>query len=77
MPIATTRRRRAAQAVELLETRTLFATTPNDPLFPLQTWLNTISAPQAWDITTGSSRVVVNVNDSGIDYTHPDLYKNV
>lgn len=64
-------------ALELLEPRRLFAVAPNDPLFPLQTWLPQISAPQAWEITTGSSQVVVNVNDSGIDYTHPDLYKNI
>src|SRR5688572_24330111 len=64
-------------AVEQLEARRLFAVTPNDPLFPQQTWFNQTSLPQAWDITTGSSAVVVNINDSGIDYAHPDLYKNI
>ena len=62
---------------EPLEARALFAVTPVDPLYPLQTWLPTISAPQAWDLTTGSSRVVVHINDSGVDYTHPDLYQNI
>jgi serine protease len=65
------------EPLELLESRTLFAVTPNDPLFPLQWWSEQVSAPQAWEVTTGSSRVVVHVNDSGIDYTHPDLYKNI
>jgi subtilisin family serine protease len=64
-------------SIEPLECRTLFAVTPNDPLFPQQWWMQKVSAPQAWEITTGSSKVVVNVNDSGIDYTHPDLYLNV
>lgn len=61
---------------------------PNDPLFPaMWSLLNTgqnggtagadIKATQAWNITTGSSNVVVAVIDSGVDYTHPDLAANI
>ncbi|GAC1339952.1 MAG: hypothetical protein NVSMB14_05970 [Isosphaeraceae bacterium] len=56
--------------------------TPNDPLFPNQYALGPtssfgINAQQAWNVTTGSNTVVIANTDSGIDYTHPDLYLNI
>ncbi len=62
--------------------------TPNDPSFGSLWGLNNtgqsggsvhadIRAPQAWNITTGSSDVVVALLDTGIDYTHPDLAANM
>lgn len=58
------------------------AAIPNDPSFGSQWGLNQtndvdVDAPQAWDVTAGKTSTVVAVTDTGIDYTHPDLYLNV
>lgn len=52
--------------------------TPNDPQFSSSGMygLTKISAPQAWDLTTGSSSVVVADIDTGMRYTHQDLAPN-
>lgn len=46
---------------------------PNDRLYPRQWHYPLINLPAAWDITTGSSDVVVAVIDTGIISNHPDL----
>jgi subtilisin family serine protease len=61
---------------------------PNDPFFSRLWGLNNtgqpvsgltgtpdadIDAPEAWNVTTGSSAVTVAVIDTGIDGSHPDL----
>jgi subtilisin family serine protease len=62
--------------------------TPNDPQFGLQWALHNdgslggkagadISAPEAWNFTTGDKDVIVAVIDTGVDYTHPDLAANM
>lgn len=47
--------------------------TANDPYYSSEWHLSKIGAPSAWDITPGSSSVVIAILDSGIDPTHPDL----
>jgi subtilisin family serine protease len=66
--------------------------TPNDPQFGQLWGLNNtgqtvggqpgtqdsdIDAPEAWDVSTGTSSVVVAVVDTGVDYNHPDLAANI
>src|SRR6185295_4841046 len=36
-----------------------------------------ISAPQAWDVSTGGRSIVAAVVDSGVSYAHPDLAANM
>ncbi|MFH1120221.1 MAG: CARDB domain-containing protein [Bacteroidota bacterium] len=36
-----------------------------------------IDAPEAWEIATGNTSVVVGIIDTGIDYDHPDLSANI
>jgi thermitase len=49
------------------------AATPNDPYFPSAWHLGMVGAPAAWDLTHGSSNVIVAVVDTGVDPHHPDL----
>jgi subtilisin family serine protease len=36
-----------------------------------------IDAPEAWDITTGSEKIIVASIDTGVDYNHEDLRDNM
>ncbi|MCC6167020.1 MAG: S8 family serine peptidase [Caldilineaceae bacterium] len=62
--------------------------TPDDPDYSKLWGLNNtgqtggtagadISAQDGWDVSTGSSSVVVAIIDTGIDYTHEDLAANI
>jgi len=64
------------------------AVTPNDTYFNNLWGLNNtgqtggtsdadIDAPEAWDLTTGSSSVVIAVVDTGVTYNHTDLSSNI
>ena len=65
---------------------------PNDPEFPSLWGLHNIgqviggaagvtgadvTATPAWDAVSGSRANVVAVIDTGVDYTHPDLARNI
>ena len=62
--------------------------TPNDPLYTSQWHLNNtgqgggtsdadVDAPEAWNITRGSSNIVIALIDDGVQWDHPDLGANV
>jgi thermitase len=59
------------------------ASMPNDTYFSDQGFLNydqnenDIDAPEAWEIETGDSTIVVAIIDTGVDTDHPDLTNNV
>jgi subtilisin family serine protease len=66
----------------------LLSTIPDDEYFSLQYSLHNtgqtggipdcdIDAPEAWDLETGNSTVIIAFIDSGIDYTHPDLTNKI
>ena len=52
---------------------------PNDPYVAdnTQWYLDSINTYEGWDITTGSSDVVIAVLDSGVNAQHPDLVGKV
>jgi thermitase len=47
--------------------------TPNDSLWSKQWGPAKVRLPEAWDVSRGSSSVVVAVLDTGVDRNHPDL----
>lgn len=51
--------------------------TPNDASFGSLYGMTKISAPQAWDLNTGSPAVVIANIDTGAKYTHEDLAANM
>ena len=65
---------------------------PNDPGFPVSWALHNtgqeangstgtadadIDAVEAWDLATGDENIVIALVDSGFDYRHPDLARNI
>ncbi len=81
---ATVSRLRADPEVEYAEVdqrRYPHATTPNDPLFSEQWYLqpsaattpSAVDAVTAWDTTTGSTGIVIADLDTGVRFEHPDL----
>jgi serine protease len=75
LTLDTIKKLRADPAVEYAEPNFIrrAAAVPNDTFYDLQWHYQLMNLPQAWDVTTGSSSVIVAVIDTGILPTHPDL----
>jgi thermitase len=50
---------------------------PDDPYFGYQWGLAKVEAPQAWEVTTGSSSINIAILDTGVDLDHPDLANKI
>lgn len=53
------------------------ADAPNDSLYSQQWALQTLRAPEAWQITSGAPEVLIAVIDTGVELDHPDLQANL
>ena len=50
---------------------------PDDPNYPTQWHYPLIGLPQAWDVSTGSSSIIVAVVDTGVFLAHSDLQEKL
>lgn len=50
--------------------------TPNDPKLP-QKFVDTHNFAEAWNISQGSTDIIIAIVDGGVGYTHPELDENL
>jgi thermitase len=50
---------------------------PDDKYFGAQWNMQKVGAPEAWNVTTGSSNVIIAILDTGVDLDHPDLANKI
>jgi len=62
--------------IAMVNTYGEYLSTPNDPLYDDQWYLEAIDAPGAWDYETGDHSVILGILDSGTEYDHEDLWGN-
>jgi len=54
-------------------------TYPDDPIYltGAQWHIDTVKAPQAWDINISDTSQIIGIIDTGVDWDHPDLDDNI
>ena len=50
---------------------------PDDPNISLQYYLTMDHMFDAWNVSTGDTSVIIGIIDTGVDWSHPDLYGNI
>jgi serine protease len=66
------------ETIKFVDTTLNLSVIPNDPLFNQQWNLHIMDVPDAWRFTTGSSKVLIGIEDTGLGTNssgniHPDL----
>lgn len=66
------------ETIKFADTTLNLSVTPNDPLFNQQWNLHIMDVPDAWRFTTGSNKVLIGIEDTGLGTNssgniHPDL----
>lgn len=51
--------------------------TPNDPMYSSQFYLSQVHAPEAWNIISDASSVIIGIVDTGSEISHEDLAANI
>jgi serine protease len=51
--------------------------TPNDPNHASQYAISKIQSEAAWDINKGDASIIIAIDDTGVDWDHPDLAANI
>ncbi|MGD8922569.1 MAG: S8 family serine peptidase [Candidatus Zixiibacteriota bacterium] len=67
----------AVRHAEAVYAYPVYDITPNDPDITYQWYDDKMLLPAAWELETGSDSIKLGMIDTGVNYKHGDLYKNI